>query len=136
MVMPDLLTEVKYQLPVINIVLENKVLGFIQHEKLLAKQAPYGIDLQGADWAKAAQGLGAIGLKAENLAELQTTMKKINELQGKNNRLPIVLDAKIKNVDPIDTSFVLVERDVFGDQLVDQYRQQYGVTESEQPAFS
>ena len=135
-VMPDLLTEVKYQLPVINIVLENEVLGFIQHEKLLAKQAPYGIDLQGADWVKAAQGLGAIGLKAENLAELQAAMKKIRELQAQHNRLPIVLDAKIKNVDPIDTSFVPVERDVFGDQMVDQYRQQYGVTESEQPAFS
>jgi pyruvate oxidase len=136
MVMPDLLTEVKYQLPVINVVLENKVLGFIQHEKLLAKQAPYGIDLQGADWAKAAQGLGAIGLKATNLTELQAAMKKINELQANNNRLPIVLDAKIKNVDPIDTSFVPVERDVFGDQMVDQYRQQYGVSETEQPAFS
>ncbi|WP_281164402.1 thiamine pyrophosphate-dependent enzyme [Liquorilactobacillus sicerae] len=136
MVMPDLLTEVKYQLPVINVVLENQVLGFIQHEKLLANQAPYGIDLQGADWAKAAEGLGAIGLRATNLAELKAAMQKINQLQAAGNRLPIVLDAKIKNVDPIDTSFVPVERAVFGDQMVDQYRQQYDVAEDQQPAFS
>ncbi|KRM89577.1 thiamine pyrophosphate-dependent enzyme [Liquorilactobacillus vini] len=136
MVMPDLLTEVKYQLPVINIVLENQVFGFIQHEKLLAHQAPYGIDLQGADWAKAAEGLGAIGLRATNLAELKTAMQKINQLQAADNRLPIVLAAKIKNVDPIDTSFVPVERAIFGDQMVDQYRQQYAIAEDQQPAFS
>lgn len=47
MVMPDLLTEVKYQLPVINVILENKVFGFIQYEKIMANQAPYGIDLVG-----------------------------------------------------------------------------------------
>lgn len=136
MVMPDLLTEVKYQLPVINIVLENQVFGFIQHEKLLAHQAPYGIDLQGADWAKAAEGLGAIVLRATNLAELKTAMQKINQLQAAGNRLPIVLAAKIKNVDPIDTSFVPVERAIFGDQMVDQYRQQYAIAEDQQPAFS
>lgn len=136
MVMPDLLTEVKYQLPVINVVLENKVFGFIQHEKLVAHQAPYGIDLLGADWAKAAEDFGAIGFKVTNLAELTASMQKIKELQANGNRLPIVLDAKIQNVDPIDTSFVPVDRATFGDQMVDNYRQQYRITESEQPAFN
>ncbi|MCP0886653.1 pyruvate oxidase [Ligilactobacillus sp. WILCCON 0076] len=135
MVMPDLLTEVKYHLPVINVVLENKVFGFIQHEKLVANQAPYGIDLLGADWAKAAENFGAIGLTATNLTELKQAMDKIKELQAAGNDLPIVLDAKIQNVDPIDTSFVAVDRNAFGDDMVNQYRKQYNIDETEQPAF-
>ncbi|MFT8460025.1 MAG: thiamine pyrophosphate-dependent enzyme [Liquorilactobacillus ghanensis] len=136
MVMPDLLTEVKYHLPVINVVLENKVLGFIQHEKIVANQAPYGIDLVGADWAKAAEDLGAIGFKATNLAELKSAMTKIKELQASGNQLPIVLDTKIQNIDPIDTSFVPVDRTAFGDEMVNQYRQQYQLNETEQPALN
>lgn len=136
MVMPDLLTEVKYHLPVINVDLENKVLGFIQHEKIVANQAPYGIDLVGADWAKAAEDLGAIGFKATNLAELKSAMTKIKELQASGNQLPIVLDTKIQNIDPIDTSFVPVDRTAFGDEMVNQYRQQYQLNETEQPALN
>lgn len=136
MVMPDILTEVKYQLPVINVVLENKVLGFIAHEKITAGQAPYGIDLLGADWAGMADNMGAIGLRATNLAELKTAMAKVKSLQAAGNKRPIVLDAKIKNVDPIDTSFVPVDPDNFDAKTITGYRQQYAVDEATQPAFS
>ncbi|VDG20278.1 pyruvate oxidase [Lactobacillus sp.] [Lactiplantibacillus mudanjiangensis] len=136
MVMPDILTEVKYQLPVINVVLENQALGFIGHEKLTAGQAPYGIDLVGADWAGMAKNMGAIGLTATNLSELKTAMAKIAQLQADGNQLPIVLDAKIKNVDPIDTSFVPVDPDQFDDKTITAYREQYAVDETLQPALS
>ncbi|KRL01165.1 pyruvate oxidase [Liquorilactobacillus capillatus DSM 19910] len=135
MVMPDLLTEVKYHLPVINIVLENKVLGFIQHEKILANQAPYGIDLIGADWAKIAENMGAIGFKVANLADLKKAMTKITDLQHQGNQLPIVIDAKIKNVDPIDTSFMPLDPEKFDKETIMQYRKQYAISEKDQPAF-
>ncbi|MDX3786125.1 thiamine pyrophosphate-dependent enzyme [Lactiplantibacillus plantarum] len=136
MVMPDLLTEVKYHLPVINVVLENKVLGFIQHEKLLANQAPYGIDLIGADWAKMADNMGAIGFKVTNLKELKATFQKVTQLQQNGNQLPIVIDAKIKNVDPIDTSFVPVDPENFDADTIAKYRERYGIAEADQPALS
>ncbi|BDZ31080.1 thiamine pyrophosphate-binding protein [Lactiplantibacillus sp. WILCCON 0030] len=136
MVMPDLLTEVKYQLPVINVVLENKALGYIGHEKITAGQAPYGIDLVGADWAGMADNMGGIGFKVTNLAELKTAMTKIEALQAAGNTKPIVLDAKIKNVDPIDTSFVPVDPDQFDAKTIATYRKQYAVDEATQPAFS
>ena len=136
MVMPDLLTEVKYHLPVINVVLENKVLGFIQHEKLLANQAPYGIDLIGADWAKMAENMGAIGFKVTSLKELNAAFQKITQLQQAGNQLPIVIDAKIKNVDPIDTSFVPVDPASFDADTIAKYRERYGIDETTQPALS
>ncbi|MDQ0202621.1 thiamine pyrophosphate-dependent enzyme [Pectinatus haikarae] len=136
MVMPDLLTEVKYNIPVINVVLENKSLGFIQHEKIVAGQALYGIDLLGAEWAAMAENMGAIGFRAANLQELQDALKKIEELQAKGNKLPILLDAKIKNVDPIDTHTVPVDPVLYDKKTIDEYREQYKLDEKTQPALS
>lgn len=136
MVMPDLLTEVKYQLPVINVVLENRSFGFIAHEKIQANQAPYGIDLLGADWGKMADNMGAIGFTVTNLSELRDAMIKINDLQANGNTLPIVLDAKIQDIDPIDTSFMPLETSIFGEEMVQNYRQTYRLSTDNQPAFS
>lgn len=136
MVMPDLLTEVKYQLPVINVVLENKSFGYIGHEKIQANQALYGIDLVGANWGKVATDMGAHGFTVTNLAELKDAMKQINDLQKAGDKLPVVLDAKIQNIDPIDTSFIPVDPAVFDADMINNYRQTYALPANEQPAFS
>lgn len=134
--MPDLLTEVKYNLPVINVILENRSFGFIAHEKIQANQAPYGIDLLGADWGKMADNMGAIGFTVTNLSELHDAMIKINDLQANGNIKPIVLDAKIQDIDPIDTSFMPLETSIFGEEMVQNYRNTYDLNADEQPAFS
>lgn len=136
MVMPDLLTEVKYNLPVINVILENRSFGFIAHEKIQANQASYGIDLLGADWGKMADNMGAIGFTVTNLSELHDAMIKINDLQANGNIKPIVLDAKIQDIDPIDTSFMPLETSIFGEEMVQNYRNTYDLNADEQPAFS
>ncbi len=134
MVMQDLLTEVKYQLPVVNVVLENKVFGFIQHEKIAAKQAPYGIDLLGANWAGVAEDMGAIGFTVTDQKSLDAAFDKIDELQKAGNTKPIVVDAKVKNVDPIDTSFIPMDPDQFDQDTIDNYKKTYNVFG--QPALS
>lgn len=134
MVMQDLLTEVKYQLPVVNVVLENKVFGFIQHEKIAANQAPYGIDLQGANWAGIAKNMGAIGLTVTDQKSLDDAFDKIDALQKSGNAKPIVVDAKIKNVDPIDTSFIPMDPEQFDQATIDNYKKTYNVFG--QPALS
>lgn len=96
MVMQDLLTQVQYDLPIINVVLENKVFGFIQHEKIQAAQEPYGINFIGADWAGFADSMGAIGIKVSDRKSLAEAFAKINELQKSGNTKPILIDAKIK----------------------------------------
>ncbi|MGR3741356.1 pyruvate oxidase [Companilactobacillus sp. DQM5] len=134
MVMQDILTEVKYDLPVINVVLENKSFGFIAHEKIAANQAPYGIDLLGANWAHIAEDMGAIGFTATDLPSLKEAFEKINELQKNGNKKPIVLDAKIADIDPIDTHLVPLDPNVFDQETIDTYRKTYDVRD--QPALS
>lgn len=134
MVMQDLLTEVKYNLLVINVILENKSFGFIAHEKIQAGQAPYGIDLLGADWAKIAEGMGAIGLTATDLTSLREAFTKIKELAADENQRPIVLDAKILDIDPVDTSFMPLDPNQFDQKTINGFRKQYEL--GAQPALS
>ncbi|GAY73867.1 pyruvate oxidase [Lentilactobacillus kosonis] len=121
MVMQDLLTQVQYDMPIINVVLENKAFGFIQHEKIAASQEPYGINFIGADWAGFADSMGAIGLKVTDLASLKAAFAKINELQQSGNTKPILIDAKIKNVDPADTSFMPIDPTQFDQATIDSF---------------
>lgn len=127
MVMPDLITMVKYELPVINIVLSNKSLGFIRHEQIMEKRQFYGIDLQDADWAKAAEGLGAIGFTATNLKELKEIFKEVDKLNRSSNKKPIVVDAKIANIDPMDTSMIMLDTKFFDKKQVKKYQDTYNV---------
>lgn len=127
MVMPDLLTMVKYDLPVINVVLSNKSLGFIRHEQITEKRQLYGIDLQDADWVKAAEGLGAIGFTVTNLKELKEVFKEVAKLSHSSNKKPIVIDAKIANFDPMDTSMVMLDTKFFDKKQVKKYQETYNV---------
>jgi pyruvate oxidase len=63
-------------------------------------------------------------------------MTQINELQAHGNTKPIVLDTKIQNIDPIDTSFMPLETSTFGEDMVNNYRETYDLPVDEQPAFS
>lgn len=134
MVMQDLLTQVQYNLPIINVVLENKAYGFIQHEKINLKQEPYGIHFIGADWAEFADSMGAIGLKVTDRQSLAAAFKKVQELQAAGNTKPIVIDAKVKNQDPVDTSFMPIDPEQFDQATIDAYNQQSHLFD--QPPFS
>ncbi|MEK2588368.1 thiamine pyrophosphate-dependent enzyme [Lentilactobacillus buchneri] len=134
MVMQDLLTQVQYQLPIINVVLENGAFGYIQHEKITASQEPYGIHFIGANWAGFADDMGAIGIQVTDRQSLKAAFEKIKELQANGNTKPILIDAKVKNQDPVDTSFMPIDPDQFDQATIDTYTKQSNLFD--QPALS
>ena len=140
MVMQDLLTEVKYQLPIFNIVTSNQTLNFIKSEQEDVPQPYYGIDLIGADFAMIAEGMGVKGIKVEHFDQLhgafETAMAEI-----KAGR-PVLIDAKITakrglpveilDVDPQKTSAASVatfkhQYDAEELQPLSAYFSQFGV---------
>ena len=58
MVMQDLTTQVKYQLPIINIITSNNSLNFIKSEQEDLVMNFSGVDLYEVDSAKVAEGMG------------------------------------------------------------------------------
>lgn len=60
--MADLVTAVKYELPITVIVLNNRKLAMIKYEQELIGYPEWGVDLQNPDFAQFAQACGAQGL--------------------------------------------------------------------------
>ncbi|KAF0335621.1 pyruvate oxidase [Pediococcus acidilactici] len=93
MVIHDLLTEVKYHLPIINIITSNQTLNFIKSEQDDIQMNHSGIDLEDADYAKIAEAMGAKGITIRTLDELPAAFDKALEYQKAGE--PVVIDAKI-----------------------------------------
>ncbi|WP_125568287.1 thiamine pyrophosphate-binding protein [Companilactobacillus insicii] len=135
MVAPDIITEARYGLPVVNVVLSNERLGFIYYEQVATKQHLYGVDLTGADWAKVAEGLGGIGFTVTNIKEANDVFDKIKKLQDSGNKKPIVVNAVIKQEDPIATAFMPLDAKLYGQDAVDEYSAKYHIDPKDQPSL-
>ncbi|MFC6290476.1 pyruvate oxidase [Levilactobacillus angrenensis] len=135
MVAPDIITEARYGLPVINVVFSNRRFGFIYREQIDTKQHLYGVDLTDADWAKVAEGLGGLGFTVTNNAEVDQVFDQIKDLQAKGNRKPIVVNAVIKDDDPIGTAFMPLDPKLYGQDAVDEYAQANHIDTAQQPSL-
>jgi len=76
MLMGELATCVKYNLPVKVIVLKNNVLGEIKWEQMIMEGFPeFGVELQPIDFAKVAEGFGVAGFTIENPKDARETLR-------------------------------------------------------------
>ncbi|ETY75084.1 thiamine pyrophosphate-binding protein [Lactiplantibacillus fabifermentans] len=135
MVAPDLITEARYELPVINVIFSNQRFGFIYREQVDTKQHLYGVDLTDADWEKVADGFGAIGFTVTNNREVEEVFDQIKDLQAKGNRKPIVVNAVIKNDDPIGTAYMPLDPKLYGQDAVDEYAEANHIDTKQQPSL-
>lgn len=94
MVMQDLIDQKKYQLPIINIITSNTVLGFIKSEQDDLNIAHHsGIDLEDQDFAMIAQGMGVESITVRKSSELPAAFDRALEVTKAGR--PFLIDAKI-----------------------------------------
>ena len=121
MVMHDILTQVKYQQPIINVVLTNQSLGFIEAEQDDTQQPHSGVDLIDANFGDAATALGAKGYEVHTLDELKQAFTEAKDTKG-----PVVIDVKIANDRPLPVEQLVLEADEQHSQAdVDAFVKQY-----------
>ncbi|MDO4680465.1 MAG: pyruvate oxidase [Aerococcus sp.] len=120
MVFPDVLTQVKYNQHVINVVLTNKSLGFIEAEQDDTKQPHSGVDLIGADFGAAASALGATGFDVDNVKDLKEAFQKAQEVDG-----PVVINANIANDRPLPVEQLKLDPAVAGEEAVKAFTETY-----------
>ena len=87
MAMADFVTAVKYDLPMIVIVLNNKQLGMIQVEQKQEGYQNFGTDLLNPDFAKYADACGGVGFHVEKPGELESTILKVLDMKK-----PVLID--------------------------------------------
>ncbi|WP_373477750.1 pyruvate oxidase [Candidatus Endomicrobiellum devescovinae] len=122
MVMQDIITQVKYNLPIINIVFSNNSLGFIDAEQEDSKQEKYGVDLASADYAKAAEAMGAKGYTVTKREQLKSVFDK-----AKNSKIPVVIDIKITNNRPFPAEDMVLDLEKYKRKEVDAFIKRYEV---------
>ncbi len=87
MAMAEFVTAVKYDLPVITLVLNNKELGMIQVEQKLEGYQNFGTDLLNPDFAGYADICGGLGLRVSQPGELEPTVR-----QALSSSKPVLID--------------------------------------------
>lgn len=124
MVMQDIITQVKYNLPVINIVFSNDSLGFIDAEQEDTNKQKFGVGLQGADFAKIAEGMGAQGFTVTRKDQLRQVFD-----EAKESKTPVVIDVKIGNQRPFPAEAMILDPDIYTGEKIDAFKKRYGITD-------
>jgi len=96
MLMADLVTAVKYQLPIKVVIIKNNTLGQIKWEQMVFLGNPeYGVELHPIDFAEFAHACGATGFTVDDAADCANVMAEFLNAPG-----PAVLQAVVDPLEP------------------------------------
>jgi pyruvate dehydrogenase (quinone) len=87
----DLLTQVERKTPVVQIILNNGSLDFVNIEQQEAGMIPFGVEFKNPDFAKVAEAMGAKGIRIENPGDVREGLAAA--LAHKSG--PVVVDAVV-----------------------------------------
>lgn len=105
MVMQDFSTAVKYNWPIIVVILNNKEFGFIKFEQQSAGELNYGIDLEDINYGKFAEACGGRGIRIEKYEDLRPAFNEV-----RSTKVPVILDIVIDNSDvPVPGKITMAE---------------------------
>lgn len=127
--MQEIITQVKYNLPIINVILTNDSLGFIQAEQEGTNKQRFGVDLQDADFGKAAEALGAKGFTVTSYDQLKEAFDAAKEAT-----VPVVIEVKITNDDPLPVESMQIDPAKFSAEEIKAFKERYETKDL--PVFS
>jgi len=87
----DLLTQVERKTPVVQVILNNGSLDFVNIEQQEAGIIPFGVEFKNPDFAKVAEAMGAKGIRIENPADVRDGLAEALAHKGG----PVVVDAVV-----------------------------------------
>ena len=100
MLMGELATAVKYELPITVVIVKNNSYGMIKWEQMVFLGNPeYGCDLHPIDFVKFADACGANGFRCETPKEVSATLEKALATARKSRR-PSVVEAVVDPFEP------------------------------------
>ncbi|MCU1286245.1 MAG: pyruvate oxidase [Acidobacteriales bacterium] len=114
MLMAEVATAVKYQLPIKVVIIKNNTLGQIKWEQMVFLGNPeFGCDLQPIDFAAIAHAMGAAGFTAEDPADCGNIIESFLNTPG-----PAVLEAVVDpNVPPLPPKITVEQALHFAESL-------------------
>ena len=115
MLMAELVTCVKHQLPVKVVVIKNNTLGQIKWEQMVFSGVPeYGVDLQPIDFAAFARACGAEGFTIKEPSECGRILEQALATPG-----PVVIQAEVDALEPpLPAKITLKQATHFAESLI------------------
>ncbi|KPG69654.1 pyruvate oxidase [Enterococcus sp. RIT-PI-f] len=129
MQMQDIITQVKYNLPIINVVFSNDSFGFIEAEQEDTEQTKFGVEIASADFGKVGEALGAKGYTVTESYQLPSVFE-----QAKSSTKPVVIDVKIANERPLPVEELRLDPESFTPEEIHAFKEKYQV--NDMPALS
>ena len=115
MLMGEFATAVKYNLPILVVIIKNNTLGQIKWEQIVFLGNPeYGCELQEINFAKFAEACGGLGFTVEDPNEIRPTLEKALA-SGRPCVVEVVVDP---NEPPMPSSVTLAQAEGFAKALI------------------
>ncbi|NQH32709.1 hypothetical protein HO665_00375 [Streptococcus suis] len=124
---PDVVTNVQYNLPVINIVFANTEYGYIKNKYEHTNKHLFGTDFIDVDYAKIGEAQGAVGYTVRRIEEMDEVMRKAVE-DNKNGKT-VVIDAKITKERPIPVEAMQLDPALASEEEIAAFKERYEAEE-------
>ncbi len=127
MTYPDVVTNVRYQLPVINIVFSNNEYAFIKNKYEDNNRTLFGTDFTAVDYAKIGEAQGALGITVERIEEMDEAIKEA--IQANQAGRTVVVDCKIRPDRPIPVESLRLDPKLYPSSEIEAYKERYEAQE-------
>lgn len=124
---PDVITNVQYNLPVINVVFSNAEYAFIKNKYEDTNKHLFGVDFTNADYAKIAEAQGAVGFTVNRIEDIDAVVAKAVKLNKEGKT--VVIDARITQHRPLPVEVLELDPKQHSEEAIKAFKEKYEAEE-------
>ena len=124
---PDVITNVQYNLPVINVVFSNAEYAFIKNKYEDTNKHLFGCDFPNADYAKIAEAQGAIGFTVDRIEDIDAVVAEAVKLNKEGKT--VVIDARITPHRPLPVEVLELDPKQHSEEAIKAFKEKYEAEE-------
>lgn len=127
MTYPDVVTNVRYDMPVINVIFANTEYAFIKNKYEDTNKNIFGVDFTDVDYAKIGEAQGAVGLTVNRIEDINSIME--NAVDYYRQGRTVVVDCKITQDRPIPVETLKLDSKLYALEEISEYKEKYEAEE-------
>ena len=124
---PDVITNVQYNLPVINVVFTNDEYAFIKNKYEDTNKHLFGVDFVNADYAKIAEAQGAVGFTVNRIEDIDAVVAEAVKLNKEGKT--VVIDARITQHRPLPVEVLELDPKLHSEEAIKAFKEKYEAEE-------
>ena len=124
---PDVITNVQYNLPVINVVFSNAEYAFIKNKYEDTNKHLFGVDFPNADYAKIAEAQGAVGFTVDRIEDIDAVVAEAVKLNKEGKT--VVIDARITQHRPLPVEVLELDPKQHSEEAIKAFKEKYEAEE-------